>query len=223
MLLEELRVEVLEKAQRMVFDGLAYGSGGNISAIDHETGLIAITPSAIEYRTMKVEDIVLIDTQGNVVDGIYQPSSETPMHTIFYRERPEIGAVVHTHAPFASVFAVIGEAVPMIVTEAALCIGEPVEVAPYRRPGTDELAQCVLETMRDGVAVLLGQHGMVTIGPDLRKAYETTIATEISARLTLMARSIGAEPMHLAQEEVAQIRNLYLMHYHPKSIDENKS
>jgi ribulose-5-phosphate 4-epimerase/fuculose-1-phosphate aldolase len=217
MLLEELRKDVFEKAQQMVDDGLAYGSGGNISAIDPESGLIAITPSAIEYSKMKVADIAVIDKQGSTVDGPYKPTSEVPLHTIFYRQRSDVGAVVHTHAPFASVFAVIGETVPMIMTEAALCIGEPVKVAPYHRPGTDELARSVLDTMGDGVAVLLGQHGLVTVGPNLRNAYETTVATEISARITLLARSMGTEPMQLALDEVAELRKLYLMHYHPKN------
>jgi L-ribulose-5-phosphate 4-epimerase len=219
MMLEGLREEVLEKAKQMVIDGLAYESGGNISAIDAQKGLIAITPSAIEYRKMKVEDIVVIDKQGNVVDGVYKPTSETPLHTIFYRERPDIGAVVHTHAPYASVFAVIGEPVPMIVTEAALCIGGPVEVAPYRRPGTEELSQVALEVMGEGVAVLLGQHGLITVGPSLGDAYSTTLATEISARLAITARAIGLSPVPLDLDEVTTLRELRLRHYHPTLTD----
>ncbi|NIS83568.1 MAG: hypothetical protein GTO14_25980 [Anaerolineales bacterium] len=215
MLLEVLREEVLDKAKQMVIDGLAYGSGGNISALDRESGLIAITPSAIEYYKMKSEDIVIIDPHGKVVAGLWKPTSETPMHSIFYRQREDVGAVVHTHAPYASVFAIINEPIPMVVTEAALCIGEPVKVAPYLRPGTEDLAQLVLETMGEGVAVLLGQHGMLTVGPDLREAYETTVATEISARLTILARSMGTEPSSLDLGEVAVLRKLHLLGYHP--------
>lgn len=219
-MLDVLREEVLEKAKQMVIDGLAYESGGNISAIDAEKGLIAITPSAIEYRKMRVEDITVIDKQGNVVDGRYKPTSETPLHTIFYRERMDVGAVVHTHAPYASAFAVIDEPVPMLVTEAALCIGGPVKVAPYRRPGTEELSKIALEVMGDGVAVLLGQHGLITVGPNLRDAYSTTLATEISARLAITARAIGVAPTHLAPDEVSILRELRLRHYHPTLADE---
>jgi ribulose-5-phosphate 4-epimerase/fuculose-1-phosphate aldolase len=141
------------------------------------------------------------------------------MHTIFYRERDDVGAVVHTHAPQASVFAIINEPVPMVVAEAALCIGEPVKVAPYRRPGTEELARIVLETMGDGVAVLLAQHGMIAVGSSLREAYTSTIATEMSARLAIMARSIGAAPIHLDPGEVKELRQIYLRHYHPTTSD----
>jgi L-ribulose-5-phosphate 4-epimerase len=220
MLLEALRAEVLEKAKQMVIDGLAYESGGNISAIDADTDLIAITPSAIEYRKMKVEDITVIDKEGNVVDGRYKPTSETPLHTIFYRERTDVGAVIHTHAPYASVFAVIDEPVPMVVTEAALCIGGPVEVAPYRRPGTEELSKIALEVMGDGVAILLAQHGLITVGPNLGDAYSTTLATEISARLVITARAIGVSPAHLDPDEVSILRELRLRHYHPTLADE---
>jgi L-ribulose-5-phosphate 4-epimerase len=215
MLLRDYRREVLEKAQQIVIDGLAYGAGGNISAQDPESGLIAITPSAIEYAKMSAEDIVIIDEHGKVVEGKWKPTSETPMHTIFYRERDEVHAVVHTHAPYASVFAIIDEPIPMVVTEAALCVGGPVQVAPYTRPGTDELAQVVLDTMGSGVSVLLGQHGMITVGHNLDEAYATTIATEVSARLTIFARSMGAAPLALDLNEVAELRELYLQHYHP--------
>ena len=221
MLIPEYRQEVLEKAQQMVIDGLAYGAGGNISAQDPETGLIAITPSAIEYARMNAEDIVIIDAGGEVIEGKWKPTSETPMHTIFYRERQDVHAVVHTHAPYASVFAIIDEPIPMVVTEAALCVGGPVQVAPYTRPGTDDLARVVLETMGDGVSVLLGQHGMITVGHNLGEAYAATIATEVSARLTIFARSMGATPLALDLDEVAELRGLYLKHYHPTLPDES--
>ncbi len=107
----------------------------------------------------------------------------------------------------------------MVVAEAALCIGEPVKVAPYRRPGTDELARIVLETMGDGVAVLLAQHGMIAVGSNLVEAYSSTIATEMSARLAIMARSIGTAPIHLDLDEVKELRQLYLRHYHPTAAD----
>ena len=215
MQLKSYREQVLETALQMIGDGLAFGAGGNISTRDPDSGLIAITPSAIEYTKMSPEDIVLIDQYGKKVEGQWKPTSETPMHTIFYRERPDIGAVVHTHAPYASVFAISGEPIPMVVTEAALCIGGMVKVAPYVRPGTEELARTVLETMGPGVSVLLAQHGMIAVGPDLHAAYATTIATEVSARLTLLSRSAGMNPITIDSSEVAELRQLYLEHYHP--------
>ena len=219
MLLKELRQEVLEKSVQMIRDGLAFGAGGNISALDRDSGLIAITPSAIEYTKMKLEDVVVVDKDGKLVEGKWKPTSESPMHTIFYREREDVGAVMHTHAPHASVFAIINEPIPMVVTESALCLGNSVKVDPYVRPGTEELAQSILEAMGKDVAVLLGQHGLITVGSNLDEAYSSTIAAEVSARFTILARSMGAEPMHLDQTEVSFLRELYLKHYHPTKGD----
>ncbi len=218
MLLKALRQHVLDRAQQMIKDGLAFGAGGNLSALDRESGLIAITPSAIEYEKMRVEDIVIIDLTGKVVDGKWKQTSESPMHTIFYREREDVGGVVHTHAPYASVFAIVGESIPMVVTEAALCIGAPVPVASYRRPGTDELARIVIDVMGSGVAVLMGQHGMITVGSDLDEAYSTTIAAEVSARFTILARSMGKMPKALDMTEVGVLRQLHIEHYHPTDV-----
>ncbi|TFH32103.1 MAG: class II aldolase/adducin family protein [Anaerolineales bacterium] len=219
MLLKELRHEVLEKCLQMIRDGLAFGSGGNISALDRDSGLIAITPSALEYTKMKPEDVVVVDKHGKLVEGNWKPTSESPMHTIFYREREDVGAVMHTHAPHASVFAIINEPIPMVVTESALCLGAQVRVDPYVRPGTDDLARSVLEAMGQDVAILLGQHGLITVGQNLGEAYASTIAAEVSARFTIMARSMGVEPMHLDLEEVRFLRDLYLTHYHPTKGD----
>jgi len=199
----------------MVADGLLYGASGNISALDPDSGMIAITPSAIEYRVMAFEDIVVIDREGNLVEGKWKPTSETPMHTIFYRKRKDVGAVVHTHSLYATVFAATGEPIPMVLSEAAMCIGATVKVAPYTRPGTQALTQQVLDVMADDVALLLGQHGALAVGNDLRSAYNTAMAVEISARTLLFARCAQATPIHLNPIEINELRRLYRQGYHP--------
>jgi L-ribulose-5-phosphate 4-epimerase len=213
MLLAELRAEVLSTALRMVEDGLAHGAQGNISARDPDSGLLAVTPSALEYSAMSAEDVVVVDHDGRVVEGRWKPTSETPMHTIFYRERPEVGAVVHTHSPFATTFAIAREAIPVVLAEAALCLGGAVPVAPYCRPGTEVLARTVLDTMGHGVGVLLANHGLITVGANLAQAYAATIAAEQMARCIIWARSMGCQPKALPDEEVVALRDLYLHHY----------
>jgi L-ribulose-5-phosphate 4-epimerase len=213
MQLEALRAEVLATAHRMVTDGLAHGAQGNISALDRESGLIAVTPSALEYAGMQVEDIVVVDKDGRVVEGRWKPTSETPMHTIFYRERQDVAAVVHAHAPYATTFAIAREPIPIVLAEAALCLGGAVPVAPYCRPGTDELARTILQTMGAGVSALLANHGLITVGTNLKQAYSATIAAEQMARQVIMARSMGTSPVALPDEEVAALRELHLRHY----------
>jgi L-ribulose-5-phosphate 4-epimerase len=162
---------------------------------------------------MSAEDVVVVDHDGRVVEGRWKPTSETPMHTIFYRERPEVGAVVHTHSPFATTFAIAREAIPVVLAEAALCLGGAVPVAPYCRPGTEVLARTVLDTMGHGVGVLLANHGLITVGANLAQAYAATIAAEQMARCIIWARSMGCQPKALPDEEVAALRDLYLHHY----------
>lgn len=213
MLLEELRREVLETARRMVRDECAHGAQGNISARDPEGGLIAITPSAIPYDQMSVEDIVVIDGDGEVVDGRWKPTSETPMHTVLYQERSGIGAVVHSHAPYSTVFAIIDDPIPAVLVESATCLGGEVPVAPYRQPGTEELGRIALRVMGSGVAVLLANHGLLTVGQNLAQAYEATLGAETTARLVIMARSMDAAPNPLPPEAVDAMRESYLRHY----------
>lgn len=218
-MLKELRQSVLEYARQMAADGFAYASQGNISALDRQSGAIAITPTAIPYHRMTWEDVCVIDVNGRVLDGRWGPTSEMPLHTIFYRERPDVGAVVHSHAPHASVFATIYQPIPIILAEAAACLTGPVPVAPYCRPGSDELARTALETMNGGAAVLLGGHGLLTVGPNLETAYAATIAAEISARLTILARSMGETPRPFDPEEWRELRAQYLRKYMPKPIE----
>jgi L-ribulose-5-phosphate 4-epimerase len=107
MLLKELREKVYHYCKALPAYELGHGSQGNISALDPETGLIAIKPSAINYDVMKPEDIVVVDKFGNHVEGKWKSTSETHMHTIFYPNRLDVGAVIHTHAPYATIFGVI--------------------------------------------------------------------------------------------------------------------
>jgi L-ribulose-5-phosphate 4-epimerase len=219
MLLAELRKNVLDTAFQMVVDGLAHGAQGNISALDRETGLIAITPSALPYKGMQVEDICIIDRFGNIIEGKWRSTSETPMHTIFYRERPDVGSVIHTHSPFATVFGIIYKPIPMVLIEAASCLTGPVPVAVYMTPGTEELARLVVDTMAGNVAVVLAQHGLLTVGADLGQAYDTTMAAETSARLVIMARSLVGEVVHELDPEVCKkMRADFLSNYRPHPI-----
>ena len=213
MLLENLRAEVAATAQRMVAEGLAYGFQGNVSALDPDTGLIAVTPSGVHHARLRPGDVVVVDKEGGVIEGQRRPTSETPMHTAFYRVRADVAAVVHSHALHATAFAIAGESIPLVLAETALSVGGIVPVAPYRRPGSADLAQVVLETMGSGTCALLANHGLVTVGANLRQAYAAAAAVEETARLLIMVRSMGAEPTILSDDEVGAMRDKYLDYY----------
>lgn len=205
MRLKRLRSEVLRRAQQMVSDDLAHGSAGNVSARDPQSGLITITPSGIEYGEMQLEDIVIVDGEGQPVEGNQSPTSEWRMHITVYRARPDIGGLVHTHPPHATLFAALEQPIPMVVDEAAYFLGGPVPVAAYAPPGTQSLADSVRQALGQGLTVLLARHGLLTAGADLAQAYQLTLAAEFSARLAILARSIGVDLKPLDPDHVAEL------------------
>lgn len=217
MLLKELREKVYYYCKALPSHELGHGSQGNVSALDRESGLVAIKPSAIPYDLMKPEDICVVDVHGKHVEGKWKSTSETPMHTMFYRNRPDVGAVIHTHAPYSTVFGVIYEPIPPILTEASTCIGGPVRISPYHRPGTEELAEAVLKDMGSDVCIILAHHGLLAVGSDLEKAFDTTLAVETSARLVILARSMGAQINTVPQSEIDVLRKMYLEYYRPNA------
>lgn len=213
MLLDDLRQQVFTYAKQMASDGLAHGSQGNISALDHASGLVAITPSAADYATMTPDDIVVIDIEGHVVEGRWKPTIEMPLHTLFYRRRSDVGAVMHCHAPHVSGFAAALRAIPVVLAEAAACIGRPVPVAPFMPSGTPEFAELMLDVIGDGNAAVMGQHGLVVCGVDLRRTYATAVAVEDSARAYLYARLLGVDPTPIPDETAAELHAWWLSSY----------
>lgn len=218
MLLQHLREQVIETCLKMLQDGVAFGTQGNVSAFDRESGLVAISPSALAYQTMKPEDICVVDLAGKPVESKWKPTSELFLHLIFYNKRTDVQAVVHTHALYCTTFSAINEPVPMILNEAAMNLTGPIPIAPYERPGSKELAEVSLKAMGPGgIAVIMAHHGLVTVGADLPAAYESTLAAEMTAHTVILARSMGKEVISMDLAECAHLREVYLATYKPKA------
>jgi len=214
-LLEE-RKKILEISQKLLDAGVIHNGQGNVSMYNRESGLVAITPSAVPYEERELEDICVVDLDGNIVEGKWKSTSETSMHLIYYKKRPDVTSVIHTHAPKATVFGVIGfEPLPMVLTEAAIGIGGEVPIAPYARPGTQELAEVTCKAVGDGNAAIMAHHGLITIGPTIELAFIATVSIESTANTVLMARSMGMDPIVLPDDEVKILRGL-LMGYKPR-------
>lgn len=212
--LEDLRHEIVALGMELVRQGLAQDGQGNMSLFDRESGLVAITPSAVGYSVREAEDICLVDLGGKLIEGRWEPTTEMALHLIFYQRREEVSAVVHTHAPYTSVFGIIErKEMPMVLSEAAMALGGAVRVAPYCRPGTEELADAAERACRLSDGVILAHHGLVTVGSSLHLAYQATLAAEFTARALIMARSMGAEVKEMDESEVAELRKIYLNQY----------
>ena len=216
--LAELRQQVFAYARQMARDRLASGSQGNISAIDRERGLIAITPSAADYATMTADDIVVIDREGVVVEGRWKPTVETPLHTLFYQRRPDVGAVIHCHAPHVSGFAAAMRPVPIVLLETACCVGRAIPVGPMMPSGTAAFAEAMLDAIGGCSAAIMGQHGLVTCGVNLKRAYGTAIAVEDSARACILARQIGVEPTPIPPTMCDELHQWWLTSYRQVAV-----
>lgn len=211
MRLENLRNEILDISLTLIDQGVLSDGQGNISAYDRELDLIAITPSAVPYSEREAEDICLVNRKGDLVEGRWKPTSEMALHLVFYRERPDVNAVVHTHPPYATVFGIIGdEPMPMVLNEAAMGLGGSVPVAPYGRPGTEELAEITCRAAGQGTAAIMAHHGLVCVGKELHLAAVASTAAEDTARAIILARSMGETVRALEDREVAALRDMFL-------------
>jgi L-fuculose-phosphate aldolase len=203
-----IRHDVWLHARRMWEAGLVVASAGNVSRRADEK-LIAITPTAVPYDVLTEEEIVLVELEtGNAVGSIREPSYELPMHLAIYRSRPEVQAVVHTHAPYVTTLSVLRRPLPPIIDEMAMYFGGSIEVTDYAFTGTEAVGTNVVRTLGDRAGVLLANHGNVCIGRDLRQALQIAIVMESCARVYVTALQTG-EPVPIPIEAVAAGRRMY--------------
>jgi L-fuculose-phosphate aldolase len=203
--LGELRAAVATAALRLLEAGLLRGTAGNLSA--RSGGLVAITPTGVDYRRLDQGSVPVVDLDGRPVDGELAPSSELPLHLAAYRARPDVGAVVHTHSRFATTFAVLGEELPAVHYLLAHA-GRRVRVAPYATYGTGELADACVAALGGDRAVLLANHGVVAVGAGLERALLAAEAVEEVAELCWRARCLGT-PVVLPDEEMDRVARAF--------------
>ncbi len=211
---ETQRREVTWAAREMAKRGLVSGSSGNVSVRlspqDAPDPLIAVTPSGKPYSALEEADIVVVDQDGEPVEGDGVPSSETLLHLALYRSRPDIAAVVHTHSLFASVAAVAGMEIPPILDEMATTLGGPVRVSEYGFPSSAELADKVALALGDRAAALIRNHGAVGVGGSAQEALEVCTLLERAAQIFIYTSLLGrATPV--PQDSIEAEQAIYRM------------
>jgi len=202
MKLFDYKKQVLEYAQKAYRQALVAGTSGNLSARSDE-GYIVITPSGRDYLTMVPEDIMVIDLEGNIIEGAHQPSSEWPLHAEIYKSMPEVKSVVHTHSPYATAFAVLNEPIPLVLVEMVYFLKGEIPVAPVAMQGTPDVGLGVVKTLQGQTACLMQNHGAITIGESLPQAFIRTEYLEDAAKIYHMARAVGTPtvmPAAMVQE-----------------------
>lgn len=210
-----------EKYKQRVYDatmhldrcGLIRLSAGNISArIDDR--LVAITPTSIAYDVLKPADISIITVDGKLVEGEFKPSSETPLHTAIYREMPQVGAVVHTHSIYAMTFAASNKPLPLVNVEALMAFAQgSIPVARYVSPGSPHAGEVAMEVLRanpDLKAMLLRNHGLLAVGPDVETTWQTAYKIETAAQVAYQAYTLGT-PIEFTPEQIEEVYQIYGM------------
>jgi len=206
-MLEELKEQVVKVAKEAERLGMCKHKSGNFSVFDPGTGYFVITPSGVDREILSVDHISVMDLDANVVEWNHEakPSSEALMHLYVYRERPDIRAVVHTHARHSTVFAILKKPIPPIVYECfMLGRSAAIPVAPYGRPGTADLAKKVAEVLKNADCCLMESHGAIAIGTSMEEAFLRAQYMEEMAELyylTLTANNFK-EPAVLPDEEL---------------------
>ena len=205
-MLEELRQKVWEQNLRLNDLGLVLFTWGNVSAIDRQSGLVVIKPSGVLYETMRPEDMVITDLDGNVVEGHLRPSSDLPTHLALYAADPEIGGVVHTHSPWAVAFAQAGKDLEPLGTTHADYFHGPVpctpdmQVAEVQSEYERHTGDVIVRTFRDRhisfphtPAVLVKNHGPFTWGRDAAEAVYHAAVLEEAAKMAVLTYLVNGD------------------------------
>jgi L-ribulose-5-phosphate 4-epimerase len=207
-MLDALKEELLQLNLELPRNNLVAWTGGNVSARDPKTGLVVIKPSGIRYEMLKSSDIVVMDLEGRIVDGALKPSSDAASHLYIYRNRPDVGGIVHTHSRFATAFAAAGRSIPCVLTAIADEFGGPIPCGGFALIGGEDIGKIVVESIGKSPAVLLKNHGVFTIGKTALEAVKAAVMTEDIAATVWMAFQLGT-PDSISLENVERLHDRY--------------
>lgn len=204
---KEAKDAVLATAKDMLRKGLVEGTAGNISSrIDD--GNICITPSSVDYEAMALEDLVIVDPEGQVLDGARPASSEKLLHLACYKAFDDVKAVIHSHPVFATMFAVARRPIPPCIDEFSIYVGGEVPVTEYGASGTTDVGDNAVAVLQGRGAALLANHGMVAVGPSPAKALHITALVERSAQIVWGASLLGGIH-HLPEDANKNFASVY--------------
>jgi L-fuculose-phosphate aldolase len=186
----KLKEQICEIGRRVYNKGFAAANDGNITIRLNEREILC-TPTMVSKGYMKPEDVCKVDYEGKQLAGTRKRTSEVLLHLAVYKERPDVQAVVHCHPPYATAFAVAREPIPKcVLPEVEVFLGE-VPMAEYATPGTQQFAETITPYLRDCNTIILANHGTVTFGPDLEKAYFNSEIIDAYCKILLLARQLG--------------------------------
>lgn len=212
MLLKEIREELVELNQALPANRLVVWTGGNVSIRDPQSGLVAIKPSGIMFPDLTPENMVVVDLDGNQLEGELSPSSDTASHLYIYRHREDVNGVVHTHSDYATAFAAVGMPIPAVLTAIGDEFGGPIPCGDFALIGSEAIGKAVLDAIGNSTAVLLKNHGVFTIGKSGRAALKSAVMVEDVAKTVWLAKQLG-EPSEISQADLEKLNQRYMNVY----------
>jgi L-fuculose-phosphate aldolase len=204
---DRIKQDVLDCARQMLRTGLVEGTSGNLSARLPD-GHVVMTPSSLDYEVMTLDDLVVVDLEGAIVEGSRPPTTEKALHLACLRAHAEIGSVIHSHAVFSTMFAITRQPIPCVIEEVDVYVGGDVPVAEYRLTGSPELGEEVARHVADRGAVLMANHGLLTVGRDVAEAMKVASLVERTAKIVWGSRMLGS-PVPLPEETLRRFAPIY--------------
>ncbi|MHA1896902.1 MAG: class II aldolase/adducin family protein, partial [Promethearchaeota archaeon] len=198
-------------------EGFIQGSAGNVSVRIPNSENIIITPSNVDYEKMTIEDLVILDINGKVIEGERNPSVEKNLHLGIYKEREDVGAIIHSHGENSIALSLVKDELPVIVEEFVPYVGGPVKVAEYAEAGSKELAQNILKALEDKNAVIAKNHGNVCCGSHLQGALTVVRMVERVCGIYLKAAPLG-EPTSLDEDVIDYEMDMYELFKESKKV-----
>lgn len=204
---ENLKKQIIDCMKSLHSRGLMTGVGGNASARQMGEEKAWITPSGLYKPDLNPSDLIKIDLEGKVIEGMFKPSIEWYFHTAIYKKRTDVNAILHTHSPFTMGLALANVKLRPITLEAATMLAD-VPILPFKYPGTEELGNQVGDAILGKRAAILQNHGVITVGFDLIEALSTVEILEEVAIMTFVASTFGA-PEEIPSDQIELIKKLY--------------
>ncbi len=211
-MLEKLRREICRLNRELPRNGLVAWTSGNVSGRDPKTGLIVIKPSGVVYDDLTPESMVVVNPDGKRIEGKLNPSVDTATHLYIYRQRADVGGVVHTHSTFATAFAAVGKPIPACLT--AICdeFGGPIPIGRFAPIGGEEIGREVVRAIGSSPAILMQNHGVFAVGKDAGAAVKAAVMVEDAARTVFYAMQLG-RPIPISKEMVDRLHKRYAEKY----------
>lgn len=208
---KRMQIEVCNTAKKMYHSGLVAGTWGNISGrVDDE--YMVITPSGMDYERLAAEEMVIVNMKTLEYEGDLKPSIEAIVHAMIYFDRPEVNGIMHTHSTYALTVAAARKPIPPICDDQVQILGGAVRIVAYTMPGTKEMAEEVVEALKERAGVLIANHGALTVGRTLSEAYVGSQVLEKSAMVYINCQNIGGA-VEISREDINFFRDFFLNKY----------